>query len=61
MPHTGPAPPDDPFAGWQGRGARIKVSRHCSFHGLALNVNVDLAPFQRIRTRGVRGWKPPPR
>ena len=30
----------------------IKVSRHCSYHGLALNVAMDLAPFQRIHPCG---------
>lgn len=30
----------------------IKVSRHCSYHGLALNVAMDLEPFQRIHPCG---------
>lgn len=30
----------------------IKVSRHCSYHGLALNVAMDLAPFSRIHPCG---------
>lgn len=30
----------------------IKVSRHCSYHGLALNVAMDLAPYQRIHPCG---------
>jgi lipoyl(octanoyl) transferase len=33
----------------------IKVSRHCSYHGLALNVAMDLAPFQRINPCGYAG------
>jgi lipoyl(octanoyl) transferase len=54
--HTGPALPDDPFRGLAKVAALgIKVSRHCSFHGLALNVNVDLAPFHRINPCGYAG------
>lgn len=30
----------------------IKVSRHCSYHGVALNVDMDLSPFQRINPCG---------
>jgi lipoyl(octanoyl) transferase len=30
----------------------IKVSRHCSYHGLALNVAMDLEPFTRINPCG---------
>jgi lipoyl(octanoyl) transferase len=26
----------------------IKVSRHCTYHGVALNVAMDLSPFSRI-------------
>lgn len=26
----------------------LKIKRHASYHGLALNVNMDLTPFQRI-------------
>jgi lipoyl(octanoyl) transferase len=33
----------------------IKVSRACSYHGLALNVAMDLAPFARIDPCGYRG------
>jgi len=33
----------------------IKVSRHCSYHGLALNVAMDLEPFQRINPCGYAG------
>jgi len=28
------------------------VTRHCSYHGLALNVNMDLAPFLMINPCG---------
>ena len=30
----------------------IKVSQHCTYHGLALNVNMDLEPFRRINPCG---------
>jgi lipoyl(octanoyl) transferase len=33
----------------------IKVSRHCSYHGLALNVAMDLEPFSRINPCGYAG------
>lgn len=33
----------------------IKVSRHRTYHGLALNVAMDLQPFQRINPCGYQG------
>jgi lipoyl(octanoyl) transferase len=30
----------------------LKISRGCSFHGIALNVAMDLAPFERIHPCG---------
>ena len=33
----------------------IKVSRHCSYHGVALNVDMDLEPYQRINPCGYSG------
>lgn len=33
----------------------IKVSRHCTYHGLALNVAMDLEPFSRINPCGYAG------
>ena len=30
----------------------LKVTRHCSYHGLALNVNMDLSPFLMINPCG---------
>ena len=33
----------------------LKVSRGCSYHGLALNVDMDLEPFQRINPCGYTG------
>lgn len=35
----------------------IKVSRHCSYHGLALNVSMDLSPFERINPCGYPGLR----
>jgi len=33
----------------------IKVSRQCTYHGLALNVKMDLEPFTRINPCGYAG------
>jgi lipoyl(octanoyl) transferase len=33
----------------------LRVRKGCSFHGLALNVNMDLSPFSRINPCGYRG------
>ncbi len=33
----------------------IKVSRHCTYHGVALNVAMDLEPFGRINPCGYSG------
>jgi lipoyl(octanoyl) transferase len=35
----------------------IKVSNHCSYHGVALNVAMDLEPFERIDPCGYRGLR----
>ncbi|MDH4570535.1 lipoyl(octanoyl) transferase LipB [Pseudomonas sp. BN414] len=35
----------------------LRVSRGCSFHGLALNVDMDLSPFWRINPCGYAGLK----
>ncbi|MDO8903774.1 lipoyl(octanoyl) transferase LipB [Hydrogenophaga sp.] len=35
----------------------IKVSRHCTYHGVALNVAMDLRPFERINPCGYAGLK----
>jgi len=35
----------------------IKVSRHCTYHGVSLNVAMDLQPFQRINPCGYQGLK----
>ena len=33
----------------------VKVSRHCTYHGVALNVHMDLSPFERINPCGYAG------
>lgn len=51
-------PAHDPFAGLGKIAALgIKVSRHCAYHGLALNVAMDLEPFSRINPCGYAGLK----
>ncbi|MBX9611376.1 MAG: lipoyl(octanoyl) transferase LipB [Burkholderiales bacterium] len=35
----------------------IKVSRHCTYHGVAFNVAMDLEPFSRINPCGYAGLK----
>jgi lipoyl(octanoyl) transferase len=53
---TGPAHPSDPFRGLGKIAALgIKVSRHCTYHGVALNVAMDLEPFSRINPCGYAG------
>jgi lipoyl(octanoyl) transferase len=55
---TGPRHPADPFRGLGKISALgIKVSRHCTYHGLALNVAMDLEPFSRINPCGYAGLK----
>lgn len=53
---TGPQHPANPFRGLGKISALgIKVSRHCTYHGLALNVAMDLEPFSRINPCGYAG------
>jgi lipoyl(octanoyl) transferase len=53
---TGPVVPNDPFKGLGKISALgIKVSRQCTYHGLALNVKMDLEPFLRINPCGYAG------
>jgi lipoyl(octanoyl) transferase len=55
---TGPSHPTDPFRGLGKISALgIKVSRHCTYHGVALNVAMDLEPFERINPCGYAGLK----
>jgi len=35
----------------------LRVSRGCSYHGIALNVNMDLEPFDRINPCGLAGMR----
>ncbi|ROS01364.1 lipoyl(octanoyl) transferase [Sinobacterium caligoides] len=35
----------------------LRIRRGCSFHGLALNIDNDLSPFQRINPCGYAGMK----
>ena len=51
---TGPRA--DPFAGLGKIAALgVKVSRHCTYHGVALNVAMDLEPFRGIDPCGYAG------
>ena len=53
---SGPAHPLAPFEGLGKIAALgIKVSRHCAYHGVALNVAMDLEPFSRINPCGYAG------
>ena len=53
---AGPRPEGDPFRGLGKIAALgIKVSNHCSYHGVALNVAMDLSPFRRIDPCGYAG------
>lgn len=55
---TGPPPGGDPFAGLGKIAALgIKVSRHQAYHGLALNVAMNLQPFERINPCGYAGLR----
>jgi lipoyl(octanoyl) transferase len=55
---VGPAPAGNPFKGLGKISALgIKVSRHCTYHGAALNVAMDLQPFERINPCGYAGLK----
>jgi lipoyl(octanoyl) transferase len=51
-----PVDPANPFKGLGKVAALgIKVSQHCSYHGVSLNVAMDLQPFQRINPCGYAG------
>lgn len=55
---TGPAPGGDPFAGLGKIAALgVKVTQHRTYHGLALNVAMDLQPFQDIHPCGYAGLR----
>jgi lipoyl(octanoyl) transferase len=51
-------PASDPFQGLGKLAALgVKVSNHCTYHGVALNVAMDLQPFDRINPCGYAGLK----
>jgi lipoyl(octanoyl) transferase len=53
---AGPADPREPFRGLGKIAALgLKVSRHCTYHGVAFNVDMDLAPFADIDPCGYVG------
>ena len=53
---VGAAPPTPDFEGLGKIAALgIKVSRHCTYHGVALNVDMDLEPYDRINPCGYAG------
>ena len=53
---SGPVSPAEPFRGLGKIAALgIKVSRNCTYHGVALNVAMDLEPFTRINPCGYAG------
>ena len=55
---VGPASATEPFKGLGKISALgLKVSRHCTYHGAALNVAMDLEPFTRINPCGFVGLK----
>ena len=55
---TGPRPEGDAFRGLGKIAALgVKVSNHCTYHGVALNVAMDLQPFQRINPCGYAGLR----
>jgi len=55
---AGPAPHNDPFRGLGKIAALgIKVSNHCAYHGVALNVAMDLGPFECIDPCGYAGLR----
>ncbi|MEO7399969.1 MAG: lipoyl(octanoyl) transferase LipB [Polaromonas sp.] len=55
---SGPQHPADPFSGLGKIAALgIKLSRQCTYHGVALNVAMDLEPFSRINPCGYANLK----
>ncbi|MBM3388799.1 MAG: lipoyl(octanoyl) transferase LipB [Betaproteobacteria bacterium] len=55
---TGPQPSADPFRGLGKIAALgVKVTRHCAYHGAALNVAMDLEPYSRINPCGYEGLR----
>ncbi len=55
---AGPPPAGDPFHGLGKIAALgIKISNHCTYHGVALNVAMDLRPFGCIDPCGYPGLR----
>jgi lipoyl(octanoyl) transferase len=53
-----PRPAGDPFLGLGKIAALgVKVSNHCTYHGVAVNVAMDLQPFERINPCGYAGLR----
>jgi lipoyl(octanoyl) transferase len=57
-----PLPPVDPGAdSFEGLGKiaalGVKITRHCAYHGLAVNVDMELEPFGRINPCGYAGLR----
>lgn len=51
-------PGSDPFVGLGKIAALgVKVTRHCAYHGLAVNVDMELEPFGRINPCGYAGLR----
>lgn len=50
--HADPKAPGVYVAGQKIAALGLKVSRGCSYHGMSLNVDMDLEPFQRINPCG---------
>jgi lipoyl(octanoyl) transferase len=61
LPPPQPSPSGGRSDEFQGLGKiaalGIKVSRHCAYHGVALNVDMDLEPFTRIDPCGYASLK----
>ena len=59
-PQSRPSSPTEPidFSGLAKIAALgIKISRNCTYHGVALNVAMDLEPFSRINPCGYHGLR----
>jgi len=56
--HASPISPAERFHGLGKIAALgVKVSRHCAYHGVALNVKMDLRPFDGINPCGYAGLR----
>ncbi|RYF75289.1 MAG: lipoyl(octanoyl) transferase LipB [Comamonadaceae bacterium] len=59
--HARLGPPADARDRFRGLGKiaalGVKISRHCTYHGVALNVAMDLEPFSRINPCGYEGLR----